>query len=76
MEDLHDLLTQGYARVHELERQALRLERRSTALAYRDGKAEELAEALRQRRQIDGQLERLRDHLRWLRTAASDGIGD
>jgi hypothetical protein len=68
--ELSDLLTEGYAHAHDLEIRALRLERRSAALAGRAGRGEELSSVMDERRRVMLELVRLRGRLSRLRTAA------
>jgi hypothetical protein len=68
--ELSDLLTDGYARAHELETRALRLERRCAALVDRRGCAEELSSMMAERRRVMLELVRLRGMLSRLRSAA------
>jgi hypothetical protein len=73
--ELSELLTEGYARAHELETRALRLERRSGALAGRSGRGEELSSVMGERRRVMLELVRLRGNLSRLRSACRANAG-
>ena len=64
--EMEDTLTDGYARALELEGERLRLERRIGQLAHRvDGQedADELRALAARLRDVDGELDGLRDQL-------------
>jgi hypothetical protein len=67
---LDDLLTEGCARLHELETRELRLGRRSAALAARGGRDNELGSVAAESRRVRTELERLRWRVGCLRTIA------
>jgi hypothetical protein len=64
-------LTEGYARVHQLEREALRLERASDRLLADGGTPAQISATLTERRAIERELEALRRQLDASRSAHS-----
>jgi hypothetical protein len=67
--DLEQRLTDGYAQAHELETLALQLEREGTQMLVRGESAEQLRSVMRQRRDVERELDRLRASLEALRGA-------
>jgi hypothetical protein len=70
--ELEERLTNGYARVHELERRALRLDQHCAALLSHGASTEQLQAAVGARRGLERELQTLRASLEDLR-AANDG---
>ena len=60
-------LTEGYARAHELERQAIQLERQSTGMLARGATPEQVHEVLQKHRAVERDLVALRRRLSLLR---------
>lgn len=61
--DLEARLTEGFARVHELERTVLRLQRESDDLLARGGEPSEVAAVAAERRAAEMELAALRRRL-------------
>lgn len=62
-------LTEGYARVHELELSALRLQRQCDELLARDAEPSEVSASLAERRSVEMELVALRRQLERYRLA-------
>ena len=67
---LEGWLTDGYARVHELERSALSLQRRCDELLARGAEPAEVSACLAKRRAVELELEALRRRLEQHRDSA------
>jgi hypothetical protein len=69
--EVEDLLTEGYAHAHLLERRSLRLERRCNALVAEGAPGEELSAILAERHRVERRLLVLRERLSVLHSTAA-----